>query len=120
MYLKTQYTQSILCLKNLSQVLGRPYFSQIIMPTLSSLRTQIDTLDREILSLLGKRFEAIREVGSIKKKEGIAALQPSRWQEVLNNVVTMAHENNIPELYIREMYELIHKYSLEEEEDKNI
>lgn len=95
---------------------GTTLFLSNNMQTLSSLRTQIDALDREILALFGKRFEAIREVGSIKKKEGIIVLQANRWAEVQSNIKKLARENNIPENCVIDIYNVIHKYALIEEE----
>jgi para-aminobenzoate synthetase len=86
------------------------------MQTLATLRTQIDTLDGEILALLGKRFETIREVGKIKKKEGTTALQPKRWAEVQSHVKSLAQEHNIPESCVVDIYNIIHQYALTEEQ----
>jgi len=49
---------------------------------LETLRNRLDRIDSELISLLGQRFETIREVAEYKRDTGIAVMQPSRIGEV--------------------------------------
>lgn len=49
-------------------------------------RNKIDKIDREIASLLMRRFEISRDINQVKKKTGIKIYQPGRERAVLNNV----------------------------------
>ncbi|MBS0445463.1 MAG: prephenate dehydratase [Proteobacteria bacterium] len=50
---------------------------------LQALRTQIDSLDRELLALLNRRAGLAQQVGEIKKKEGSVAFRPEREAQVI-------------------------------------
>ena len=51
--------------------------------TLDQLRTEIDTLDRELLAALNKRARLAGEVGEIKRVEGSAVYRPEREAQVI-------------------------------------
>jgi chorismate mutase / prephenate dehydratase len=55
-------------------------------PELLALRTQIDALDRELLTLLNRRAALALEVGEIKKREGSAVFRPEREAQVIDNL----------------------------------
>ncbi len=57
-----------------------------VHPDLLALRTQIDALDRELLSLLNRRARLAQEVGEVKKKEGSVAFRPEREAQVIDNL----------------------------------
>lgn len=58
--------------------------------TLEDCRKKIDAIDREIMALLNRRAETVREIGEIKAKAGLPILDWSREIEVLRWV---AQEN---------------------------
>src|SRR5690606_5188462 len=49
---------------------------------LSSLRDNIDKIDRELLILLGNRMKIAEEIGIYKKENNITILQLNRWREI--------------------------------------
>ena len=53
------------------------------MKTLPELRTQIDALDAQLLSLLNQRASLAHEVGEIKRTEGSPVFRPEREAEVI-------------------------------------
>ena len=55
-------------------------------PELLALRTQIDTVDRELLALLNRRAQLALEVGEVKKKEGSVAFRPEREAQVIDGL----------------------------------
>jgi len=55
-------------------------------PALLALRTQIDAVDRELLSLLNRRASLAQEVGEVKKKEGSVAFRPEREAQVIDGL----------------------------------
>ena len=54
--------------------------------TLAGLRTQIDRLDRQLVSLMNERAEVAREIGHIKQTSGQQTYDPSREETVLERV----------------------------------
>lgn len=54
--------------------------------TLSQLRTEIDAVDRELLSCLNRRAALAGEVGEIKRLEGSAVYRPEREAQVIRQL----------------------------------
>ena len=75
-------------------------------------RDQIDTLDKEMIYLLSRRFEIVNQIWIIKKENNIKALQKDRWEKLLNENIEVANELWVSELIIRDIWERIHKESL--------
>src|SRR3954463_8382506 len=58
-------------------------------PTLAGLRSEIDRLDKELVSLLNQRAELAAQIGQIKEKQGLEIWSPAREEEGLERA--MAH-----------------------------
>lgn len=80
---------------------------------LEDWRKKIDTLDKNLLTSLAKRMEIVRKIGKFKKTQGIALLDEKRWKEVLEGRLVKAEEMNLSKDFIKKLYDLIHKYSLD-------
>ena len=57
---------------------------------LAALRGQIDEADRELVAALVKRYDIVRQVGTIKQAQGIAVYDPKREGQVLDKVARLA------------------------------
>ena len=79
---------------------------------LQNYREQIDTMDKEIIYLLSRRFEIVNQVWILKKENNIPALQKSRWEELLNDNIEVGCELGVSESFIRDVWERIHKEAL--------
>lgn len=79
---------------------------------LQTYRDQIDTIDSEVIYLLSRRFEIVKQIWILKKELDMAPLQPERWQEVLNNLKEDAKEYWVNENLIEDIWNRIHKESL--------
>ncbi|MEG0556744.1 MAG: chorismate mutase, partial [Comamonas sp.] len=55
-------------------------------PELLTLRTQIDSLDRQLLELVNQRAHVAEQVGELKKKEGSAFFRPDRVAQVIEKI----------------------------------
>ncbi len=64
-------------------------------PTLASLRTAIDGLDKELVALLNKRAEIATQIGQIKDKQGLEIWSPAREEDVLARAMA-AHKGPLP------------------------
>ena len=53
---------------------------------LSDVRTEIDSIDRQILDLFVQRMHAAEKVAAVKKRTGAPISQPAREQEILERV----------------------------------
>lgn len=79
---------------------------------LENYRAQIDTLDKEIIYLLSRRFTIVNQVWILKKENSIPALQKWRWDELLNENIEVWKELEVSTDLIRDIWERIHKESL--------
>lgn len=82
---------------------------------LDSLRRQIDSLDKQILQLLGKRMDVVRKVGKHKLDHGIPPLDEKRWQHVLESKLLLAQKLGLDQDMVKDIYERIHKAALKSE-----
>jgi len=53
---------------------------------LAQLRTEIDAVDRQLLTLLNARASLANEVGDLKRAEGSVVYRPEREAQVINNL----------------------------------
>ena len=83
--------------------------------TLVGLRAEIDDVDAEVLRLLARRMELSRHIGQLKKQNDMAAFQPDRWKKVLAEHVATAHTLGLDDTIVTEVFEAIHKASVEEQ-----
>jgi chorismate mutase/catechol 2,3-dioxygenase-like lactoylglutathione lyase family enzyme len=72
-----------------------PVSETLTVVNLPELRAQIDQTDRELLRVLGRRFELCNEVAALKGVEQSQILQPTRVQEVLRTRTAWAEEYGV-------------------------
>lgn len=83
--------------------------------TLEQLRTRIDGLDDSLLEILAERMKVSEAVGECKRAHNIQVLQPARWEEVLRRVGARARELGLDEVFVRDLYKLIHTASIDKQ-----
>ena len=86
------------------------------MDELKQLRSQIDNIDSQIITLLAARMDVSRNVGKLKKGSKLAPLDTLRWQKVLSTRIKQAEKAGLDPAIIQEIWEIIHKYSLKIQE----
>lgn len=80
---------------------------------LQELRSQIDSIDEELLLLLAKRTEISSKIGDIKKENNLAVLQMDRWNKILSNHLAKGKMLGLKEDLVKEIFESIHKDSID-------
>ena len=58
-------------------------------PTLASIRTKIDRIDRELVKLINQRADCALQIGRLKDAEGKPIYVPLREDDVINNVMAL-------------------------------
>ncbi|MEE6076088.1 bifunctional chorismate mutase/prephenate dehydrogenase [Avibacterium paragallinarum] len=66
------------------------------MDALKELRTEIDTLDQELLQLFAKRLALVKKVGEIKHQHGLPIYVPNREAEMLQARRQEAEKLGVP------------------------
>ena len=80
---------------------------------IDQLRAKIDIIDESLLYALGSRMKISRQIGEYKKNSNIAILQTSRWDAVLAKVIEKGKEYDLPEDFIKAVFNAIHEASVE-------
>lgn len=84
----------------------------VIENRLQELRSQIDDLDHDLISLLAKRMDVVTKIAEYKRDNGITILQIERWKEIMNTRSVLAKDKGLSESFISTYLELIHTSSI--------
>ena len=88
---------------------------------LQELRTEIDIVDRNIITSLAERMELVEEIGRYKKAHKMEALDEGRRDALLKTWIETGKALSLPEDLLREIFDAIHRHSLSvEEKSKNV
>lgn len=79
---------------------------------LENLRHSIDDLDHEMVNILGKRMDLVRQIGEYKKQNNVAILQAARWNEVVQERIAQAMPMGMSEDFMLTVLQAIHKESI--------
>ncbi|WP_054024010.1 chorismate mutase [Bacillus sp. FJAT-28004] len=71
---------------------------------LDELRQAIDQIDREMISLLAKRFQLTEEVGMYKAVNQLSAQDPSREANQFDKIKTLASSQELNPEYAASIY----------------
>ncbi len=74
---------------------------------LAPLRAEIDALDRELIALLGRRFDLVRRVAQTKRDHALDVVQTERMREVLEITRTLAVKHDLDPDFIEAFYTLM-------------
>jgi chorismate mutase len=55
-------------------------------------RQKIDSLDNQLLKIIGLREQIVKEVGIYKAKNNVPALQAARFQQILEKTLRLANK----------------------------
>lgn len=86
--------------------------------TLIGFREQIDQLDDEILSILGKRMKLSEQIGEYKSRKNISILQFKRWTEIMTRAFRKGRQMNLSDDFIRSYFNAIHLESIRKQEEQ--
>lgn len=79
---------------------------------LDKLRNEIDPIDEELLEILQRRMNIVKQIAMDKKKNNVLPLQKSRMQGLIKNRITKGAQLGLRETYVKELYQIIHKESV--------
>lgn len=82
---------------------------------LAALRAEIDDIDSRLVALLASRMDVSAAIGALKREEGVAILQPGRWQVVLDRAVADGVARDLSPNFVRDLFNLIHEQSLKQQ-----
>jgi chorismate mutase len=84
---------------------------------LAASRVKIDSLDNQLMKILGERECIVKAIGIYKAKNHIPPLQAARFKEVLDKGIAAGSKEGLSSEFIIELLNAIHKESLRIEGD---
>ena len=82
------------------------------MKELSSLRAEIDHLDKQLWEIIGKRVDVARQIGEWKQQHSEPIVQAQRYHEVLEHCRKVGLQYGLSDKVINEVMEALHKESI--------
>ncbi|GAB3009313.1 bifunctional 3-deoxy-7-phosphoheptulonate synthase/chorismate mutase type II [Niabella terrae] len=79
---------------------------------LEKLRQQINNLDDEMLQILAQRMKIADQIGQYKKDNNITALQPSRWQEIIDKTIPRGEKLGLSKEFLNKYLDAVHLESI--------
>lgn len=83
--------------------------------TINEIREAIDKLDEEILLLLGKRYEYVKEVVRFKKHDKESIVAKNRFDAVISSRRDLAVKNGLNPDVIEKIYRELLNHFIDEE-----
>jgi chorismate mutase-like protein len=82
------------------------------IPGLKRLRRRIDTLDRQVLTALGRRFEVVRAIGELKRAHGLGTYQKQRWEALMAERLALGAELGLAPAFTEDFFRAVHREAL--------
>lgn len=75
--------------------------------SLDRMRGKIDSIDKQIVSLLAKRHEQVTDIVALKKEHNIPVYHPAREEDLISSRRHQAEQMGLDSNFIEELYRLI-------------
>lgn len=85
--------------------------------SLEEIREAIDTIDKQIVSLLAKRHDQVRDIVTLKKANNIPVYHPAREEDLISARRRQAEQIGLDSDYIEGLYRLILRRSRAEQSE---
>jgi chorismate mutase len=83
-----------------------------LLDVLGELRQQIDVYDEHLLDLMEQRMKVAETIGRYKKENNITILQSTRWDEIIQRVITKGLAKGLSAELIDTIFKAIHQESI--------
>ncbi len=83
---------------------------------ITTLRSQIDIIDEQLLESLGKRMKISDSIGKLKESHNVSVLQSSRWNEILGRMILEGEKRNLSKEFVLKLFKAIHQESINHQE----
>ena len=84
---------------------------------LEQLRTRIDQIDQELIDVLHHRMQIVHQIGDLKIKNNVTAVQISRMNEIMERRTEHGKKLGLRPEYIQEVVRLVHEESVKTQTD---
>ena len=80
---------------------------------LEAFRSEIDKLDAELLEILSRRMDIVKEIATYKKTNKITILQLKRWSNIITDRVESGMTKGISKEFLLKLLQIIHKETID-------
>ncbi len=84
---------------------------------LRNLRQDVDHIDTEVIELIGKRMDVVKNMAELKKKNHVSVLQPKRWKKMLEDRIEEGNENGLSAEFMTQLFQAIHVEAIGKQEE---
>ena len=79
---------------------------------LEELRAKIDEVDYELIDIIAKRLDLVKQIGEYKQNSNITILQLKRWRNVIQDRLKKGVEKGLSKKLLIDLFELVHEESI--------
>ncbi len=83
---------------------------------IENYRAELDDLDEEVINLIARRMQLVREIGVVKKEKNIAVLQPERFRSLREALGKRGAKQELSAEFISLFLEAIHQESINQQD----
>ena len=83
---------------------------------IEDLRSQIDSIDKELIQMMGNRMKVAEKIGWYKKANNISILQQERWNEIIDKTMEQAKPLNLSHQFVSRLLKAVHQESINHQE----
>ena len=84
---------------------------------LEQFRNKIDSIDQQMIELLGQRMRIVEEIGEYKKQNNVSVFHLYRWENILKSRVEYGERLGLNVEYIKNLLQLVHNESIRKQAD---
>ena len=85
--------------------------------SLRHLRSEVDSIDQDVLKAFFRRMESISRIGALKKKNKVTVLQVKRWKKIEDHYLTEGKALGLSEEFLTKLLHIIHDESMRIQHD---
>ncbi len=86
------------------------------LSSIENYRRAIDEIDEEIIALIARRMQLVRDIGLTKREKNITVLQPERFRALREALLVRGQKNELSQEFIALLLEAIHQESISQQE----
>lgn len=83
---------------------------------IENYRAELDDVDEELIALVARRMQLVREIGAVKKAKNVSVLQPERFRALREALGRRGVKNELSAEFIALFLEAIHQESINQQE----
>lgn len=84
---------------------------------INGIRHILDGVDDELVHILARRMQLVKDLGKLKKEENLSVLQFERWEEVARRFADLAAQEGLDAAFVRQILTCIHSEALRLQKD---